>query len=304
MKIIKEYDDFVELDLSTSTLLIDKKDLYLVKDNVFRYDKSIGYYHTTNKHGKKIYLHRLIMGDPYGLQVDHINQNKTDNRRENLRSIPEKVNKRNISGRSGSSIYRGVYWHKTNQNWATNFVYRGKKYVCGSYQNEVDAAIAIDHKIDEISSDVTMKNFPLPKSETTAYLGGTFDGMHPGHTELFINTKKVADRVVVSVNTDEFNIRYKGKKTIFTLDERVKMLRANKYVDEVVVNIGGEDSSLSILTVKPDYIVHGDDWTGDSLLTQLGINKNFLSIHNIYLVYMPYTPNISTTELKRRIHDN
>lgn len=300
MDVIKEYDTFIEVKVSTSSMLIDKKDVYLLTSNV-TFDKSVGYFYIRDSYGVKKYLHRVLMGNPAGFQIDHINQNKTDNRRSNLRVVSEETNKRNISGRDGSSIYRGVYWSNQKNKWETNIVVNKKKYLCGSFHNQVDAAIAVDRKIDEIYKEPTGKNFPLPISGTTAYLGGTFDCLHPGHTELFKNTKKVAERLIVSLNTDDFVERFKHTKTIMTLDERIKMVQANKYVDGVVVNTGGEDSKPSILVVKPQYIIHGDDWVGDSLMSQLGIDKNFLSINEIYMVYMPYTKTISTTELKRRI---
>lgn len=301
MKIIKNYGSFSEVEQSGRMLLIDNDDLHLLEDNKISYDMSIGYF-TYPGNKSKCYLHRLIANEPEGKQVDHKNGNKHDNRKSNLRVCTEKQNKRNITGRKGESIYRGVYWHKQNENWATNVCFNGKKYVCGSYDNEVDAAIAVDKKIDEIYFDKTFKNFPVPKEEATAYIGGTFDCLHFGHIELFKNTKKIANRIVVALNTDEFVERYKNRKTIVSLKNRIEMLKANKYVDDVVVNIGDEDSSKSIMVVRPQYIIHGDDWTGDSLLEQLGITKNFLSIYETYLVYMPYTKDISTTLIRSKLN--
>lgn len=301
MKIIKNYGSFSEVEQSGRMLLIDNNDLHFLNEYGITYDMSIGYFTYAGKK-KKNYLHRLIVGEPEKKQVDHINGNKHDNRKSNLRICTEKQNKRNITGRKGESIYRGVYWHKQNKNWATNIIFNGKKYACGSYDNQVDAAIAVDKKIDEIYLDRTFKNFPLAKDVVTAYIGGTFDCLHFGHIELFKNTRKVASRIVVALNTDEFVERYKNKKPIVNLKNRIEMLRSNKYVDDVVVNIGDEDSSKSIMVVRPQYIIHGDDWIGDSLIKQLGINKNFLSIYEINMVYMPYTKDISTTLIRSKLN--
>jgi hypothetical protein len=62
-----------------------------------------------------IYLHRLILGAPKGMCVDHINHNGLDNRRCNLRLCSHKENLENRSGANvnSSTGMRGVYIHKT-----------------------------------------------------------------------------------------------------------------------------------------------------------------------------------------------
>lgn len=139
------------------------------------------------------------------------------------------------------------------------------------------------------------------KNKTKIYIGGTFDLFHKGHIELLKKAKKKADIVIVSLNTDEFNERYKGKKPIMTLDERIAVVSACKYVDIVDVNDGGEDSTPAILRHKPDYILHGDDWKGEALMKQMGLTRKFMKKHKIKFMYVPYTKGISTTELKKRI---
>lgn len=139
------------------------------------------------------------------------------------------------------------------------------------------------------------------RKKTKAYIGGTFDLMHHGHIALFKAAKKIADIVIVSLNTDEFNKQYKGRKPIMTLEERIAVVSACRYVDKVDINEGGHDSKPSILRNKPDYILHGDDWVrGEIFLKQLGIDKKFLKEHKIKIKYVPLVRNISTTELRIR----
>ena len=130
------------------------------------------------------------------------------------------------------------------------------------------------------------------------YVGGTFDLLHPGHLRLLQRAAQMGD-VWVSLNTDEFSASYK-RKPVFSYTERWEMLKACKYVTEVVKNEGGADSKPAILKVRPRYLVHGDDWMGESYLNQLGIDRDFLHEHQIALVYLPYTKGISTSDILLR----
>lgn len=143
-----------------------------------------------------------------------------------------------------------------------------------------------------------MKN----KKKTVAYIGGTFDLMHNGHVSLFREAKKIADFVVVSLNTDEFNEEYKGRKPVMSLQERIDVVSSCKYVDKVDINDGGRDSKPAILRNKPDYLIHGEDWVkGEIFLKQLDIDKKFLKENGIEVRYMPLVNGISSTELRRRV---
>ena len=133
-----------------------------------------------------------------------------------------------------------------------------------------------------------------------AYIGGTFDLFHAGHVRLFATAKEKYGYVIVSLNTDEFTERFK-RKPIMSLEERGIMVSSCAYVDEVVINEGGEDSTVAILKTKPDVILHGDDWTGESLMRQMGLTEQFLKDNNITMEYEPYTKGISTTGIINRI---
>lgn len=130
------------------------------------------------------------------------------------------------------------------------------------------------------------------------YVGGTFDLFHPGHVELLKRCNRLGE-VWVSLNTDEFAARYK-RPTIMTLEERTVMLGACRYVTQVVVNEGDEDSKPAILGVRPRYIVHGTDWQGFDLMRQMGLTVDFLKEHGIGLVYQPYTEGISSSDIIKR----
>ena len=95
------------------------------------------------------------------------------------------------------------------------------------------------------------------------YTGGTFDLFHSGHVNLLKRCREVAGEygsVVVSLNTDAFIQEYKGKPPVCSDAEREAVLLSCRYVDEVVMNVGGKDSRISIDLVQPDYILIGSDW--------------------------------------------
>ena len=134
------------------------------------------------------------------------------------------------------------------------------------------------------------------------YTGGTFDLFHYGHVNLLKECHRIANggRVTVSVNTDEFSNLYK-QPTVMSLNERVAVLRSCRFVDDVVVNVGGADSKVAILSVMPDVIVVGDDWRNKDYCKQMGFSEEWLSEHKIQIVFVPYTKTISTTEIRGRL---
>lgn len=133
------------------------------------------------------------------------------------------------------------------------------------------------------------------------YTGGTFDLFHSGHVNFLKSCKKLADTVIVSLNTDEFIKEYKGSSPIINYEDRKTVLLSCKYVDKVIPNIGGKDSKPSIIMVNPDIIAIGDDWARKNYYEQMQFTQEWLDKKNILLVYIPYKQGISTTEIKKRL---
>lgn len=127
---------------------------------------------------------------------------------------------------------------------------------------------------------------------------------HAGHVNFLRQCKKIVGEsgvVIVSLNTDEFIQKFKGKPPIMTFDERKRVLKSCKYVNQVHTNIGGKDSKPSIKRAKPDIIAIGDDWAKRDYYKQMKFTQEWLDEHKITLIYIPYTKGISTTEIKKRI---
>jgi glycerol-3-phosphate cytidylyltransferase len=133
------------------------------------------------------------------------------------------------------------------------------------------------------------------------YTGGTFDLFHRGHVNFLRQCKEIGNYVVVSLNTDDFIERYKGKPPIMNYEERKEILLSCRYVDEVIPNTDGEDSKPTILTVQPQFLVIGSDWAKKDYYKQMNFTQKWLDENNIILIYIPYTENISTTLIKEKL---
>lgn len=115
----------------------------------------------------KIYMHRAIAermaGQPIpdGYEVDHINGNRLDNRRENLRLVTHSQNMMNASSRQNrSSKYKGVSWDKVNRRWRAVIFLNKKQTSLGRHDSEEAAAKAYDAKAKELFGEYARLNFP------------------------------------------------------------------------------------------------------------------------------------------------
>lgn len=136
------------------------------------------------------------------------------------------------------------------------------------------------------------------------YTGGTFDLFHSGHANLLKRCKDIAGpegKVVVALNDTEFIMQYKNKPPVCNTEERKAVLESCRYVDEVIINVGGYDSKISIEWVSPDYIVVGSDWATKDYHKQMGFTQEWLDERGIGLIFVPYTQSISTTKIKSRM---
>ena len=102
-------------------------------------------------------MHRLIMEAPKGAQVDHINHDGLDNRRENLRLCTAQENSRNRTTiKGGRSRYKGVCWH--NQKWYARIMAGWGRVEIGHFDNEDDAARAYNDAAVEHFGEFALLN--------------------------------------------------------------------------------------------------------------------------------------------------
>jgi hypothetical protein len=132
-------------DIRGTIVLVDDEDLELISKHSWFFTPQ-GYACTAlrvapGKKGRRtIGMHRLILGDPDTASIDHINRNKLDNRKENLRACTDSQNNRNRSILKGKkSIYRGVSPHRGN--WQVVIRINGVLTWLGKYKTEDEAAL-------------------------------------------------------------------------------------------------------------------------------------------------------------------
>ena len=111
-----------------------------------------------------ISMHRYIMGAQEGEIVDHINGNRLDNRRENLRILTSQQNAENkkLSGKKENTKYRGVYFVKKDNKYNAKIYLNGTRYYFGMFNTDIEAAKTIDkflvhNKLDHISLNFSDK---------------------------------------------------------------------------------------------------------------------------------------------------
>lgn len=117
---------------------------------------------------------------------------------------------------------------------------------------------------------------------------GTFDLLHYGHVNLLERAKSLGHYLIVVLSSDEFNWNEKNKKCYFSYKERKRLLESIRYVDLVIPETSWDQKIDDIKEFKVDTFVIGDDWKG---------KFDYLSEY-CEVVYLPRTPEISTTQIK------
>jgi hypothetical protein len=92
---------------------------------------------------KVVYMHRELMCAQKGQEVDHINGNRLDNRRENLRLATRSQNAKNVGKKpSNKSGFKGVHKHGRNNSWVAQISVENKMIHLGSFKTPEEAALA------------------------------------------------------------------------------------------------------------------------------------------------------------------
>lgn len=122
---------------------------------------------------------------------------------------------------------------------------------------------------------------------------GTFDLLHYGHINLLRRAKALGDYLIVVISTDEFNWNSKHKKCYFSYEQRKALVESVRYVDLVIPEESWEQKRSDMHEYHVNTFVIGDDWTG---------KFDYLKEEGVEVVYLPRTPEISSSQIKKDLH--
>ncbi len=91
--------------------------------------------------------------------------------------------------------------------------------------------------------------------------------------------------------------RLRGRPPVFDYLERARLIRALGYE----VRESTEPGKALVDQLAPDVLAIGSDWARKDWPKRIGVDQDLLDERRIVLVYVPYTPGISSTEMKRRL---
>lgn len=123
---------------------------------------------------------------------------------------------------------------------------------------------------------------------------GTFDLLHYGHINLLRRAKALGDYLIVVISSDEFNWNEKHKKCYFNYEQRKALVEAIRYVDLVIPEESWSQKQTDMHEYHIDTFVMGDDWKG---------KFDFLKEEGVEVVYLPRTPEISSSKMKKDLYD-
>lgn len=137
------------------------------------------------------------------------------------------------------------------------------------------------------------------KKYRTGYTQGVYDMFHTGHLNLINRSKEYCDNLIVGVNADALVQRYKHKLPVIPQEERQMIVSNIKAVDSCIIATTLDKVEIWNL-IHFDAIFIGDDWKGNERWKQTEIDLAKLGVD---VVYLPHTPDISSTLLRGEVQN-
>jgi hypothetical protein len=124
-------------------------------------DGYAGRFDRTIRPPRLVYMHRLVLEAQSGQRVDHINGDKLDNRRENLRLVTAAQNQQNKRPAAHSSSgYKGVCWHQRIRKWHVRITVNGQRLHLGYYEDLETATLLYDAAARHFFGEYARPNYP------------------------------------------------------------------------------------------------------------------------------------------------
>lgn len=132
---------------------------------------------------------------------------------------------------------------------------------------------------------------------TIGYTTGVYDMFHVGHLNLLRKAKEKCDYLIVGVSTDELVVHEKHKLPVIPFEDRCEIVKAIKFVDEVVSQID-KDKFAAWKQLHFDKMFVGSDWKGTPQWQEY--ERQFSEV-GVEIVYFEYTKKVSSTLLREKI---
>ncbi|MBC1231938.1 adenylyltransferase/cytidyltransferase family protein [Listeria booriae] len=136
------------------------------------------------------------------------------------------------------------------------------------------------------------------KKYKLGYTSGVFDLFHIGHLNILKKAKEQCEHLIVAVSTDELVQSYKNKTPVIPFAERLEIVQAISFVDEVTAQTT-RDKIAAMEKFQFDVMFVGSDWKGSPLFTE---TERILKANGVDVVYFPYTSNTSSTLLTQTLN--
>lgn len=135
------------------------------------------------------------------------------------------------------------------------------------------------------------------KKYKVGYTTGVYDVFHIGHLNILRRAKEQCEHLIVGVTTDELCYRRKNKYPIIPQQDRMEIVKAIRYVDEVVPQ-ADMDKLEAVKACGADVVFVGSDWKGTPAWEQY--EKDFARV-GCEVVYLDHTDGISSTIVGERL---
>ena len=138
------------------------------------------------------------------------------------------------------------------------------------------------------------------KKYKIGYTVGVFDLFHVGHLNLLERCKEMCETLIVGICDDNYVRNIKHKEPVVNENDRARIVKALKCVDNVIIvdHVETADKMITWKKIHFDVLFSGDDWKGSERYkkTEEQFSKIGTSIE-----YLPYTHGISTSDIKNQI---
>ena len=123
---------------------------------------------------------------------------------------------------------------------------------------------------------------------------------HIGHLNILRRAKEQCDFLIVGVSTDEVVEQYKHHRPIIPFEQRIEIVAAIKWVDQVVPQTT-MDKMQAWNELHFDIMFHGDEWKGSELFNKY---EKVFAVVGAKIVYLPHTEGISSSLLREKRNDH